>query len=174
MENGKARLLSLNGEAFFRVRQNETPFIVSTECADVQVVGTAFNVRAREGMLEVAVIHGIVNVSAVKHGKDLTLTQGQRAICSRNGVPQMSANVPSLEYPGWMHGKLFFDKASFADACREIEMRFDVAIRIDDANVRSEVVTGMLKARDAESALTALCGLTGKRFQHDGNSYSIH
>lgn len=176
MEIGKARLLSLQGEAFFRVRHNETPFIVSTEFADVQVVGTEFNVRVREGLLEVAVIHGTVNVSALKDGKGnaLTLTKGQRAICDRKGTPRLFDDVPSLEYPGWMHGKLFFDKTTFAATCREIEMRFDVAIRIDDANVRNEIVTGMLNAKNAESAVTALCGLTGKRFRNDGTTYNIY
>lgn len=174
MENGKPRLLSLKGEAFFRVRRNQTPFIVSTEYADVQVVGTEFNVRARGEMLEVAVIRGIVTVGNAKEGKPLTLTTGERAICKRDGAPQLIANVPSLEYPGWLHGKWYFDKATFADACREIEMRFDVAIRIDDANVRNEIVTGMLNARDAESALRALCGLTGKQFRHNGQTYTVH
>jgi ferric-dicitrate binding protein FerR (iron transport regulator) len=174
IESGKARYLSLKGEAFFRVRRNETPFIVSTELADVQVVGTEFNVRFREGMLEVAVIHGIVNITDVKHGKPLTLTQSQRAICKRDGTPQLIENMPSREYPGWMHGKLFFDKATFADACREIEMRFDVVVRIDDATVQNEIVAGMLNAKDAESALTALCRLTGKRFQRSGASYRIY
>lgn len=174
MESGKARLLSLIGEAFFKVRRNETPFIVSTEFVDVRVVGTEFNVRAREGMVEVAVIHGSVNVSNAKDGKMLVLTQGQRALCARAGAPQLIDNVPSIEYPGWMHGRLLFDKATFADACREIEMRFDVTIRIDDANVRNEIVMGMLNAKNAESAITALCGLTGKTFRHDGQEYEIY
>jgi ferric-dicitrate binding protein FerR (iron transport regulator) len=174
MEKGKARLLTLNGEAFFRVRRNETPFIITTEYAAVQVVGTEFNVRARDSMLEVGVVRGSVNVSAMKHKRSLVLTQGQRAICTRGGAPQLTDNVPSIEYPGWMHGKLFFDKATFADACREIEMRFDVAITIDDDRVRNEIVTGMLNAKNAESAVTALCGLTGKTFRHDERGFDIY
>ncbi len=175
MENGKARLLSLVGEAFFRVRRNETPFIVSTTYADVHVVGTEFNVRARDGMLEVAVIRGIVNVQSAKHPdhNPLVLTQGQRAICTRDGLPQLGDNVPSPQYPGWLHGTLFFDKTTFAEACREIEMRFDVAIKIDDRDIQNELVTGMLNAKNAESAMTALCGLARKRFQYDGKAYII-
>jgi transmembrane sensor len=176
MQSGKARLLLLKGEAFFRVRRNETPFIVSTEYADVQVIGTEFNVYAREGMLEVAVIRGIVNVKGMNTPSEnaLTLTQGQRAICERAKTPRLIHNIPSVEYPGWMHGKLFFEKATFAEACREIEMRFNVAIRIADGNVRNELVTGLLNAKSAESALTALCGLTGKQFRRDGHEYRIY
>ncbi len=175
LQAGKPRLLSLRGEAYFHVRRNETPFIVSTGYADVQVVGTEFNLRAREGMLEVAVINGIVNVRVIKAGKDstLTLTQNQMALCAQSGFPKRIGNVPSPEYPGWMSGKLFFDKTSFAAACREIEMRFDVMVTIEDQQLRDEIITGTLEAKTAESALTALCGLTKKRFQFDGQSFKI-
>jgi ferric-dicitrate binding protein FerR (iron transport regulator) len=172
MQPNKPRLLSLTGEAHFLVRRNETPFIVSTNCAEVQVVGTEFNLRARDGMLEVAVIHGIVKVSA--KDSTLTLSQNQRAFCALNSFPKRIGDMPSPEYPGWIQGKLFFDRTSFEAACREIEMRFDIAIRIDDANVRNEIVTGMLNAKNAESALIALCGLTGKRFRNDGHAYTIY
>ncbi|MBI4428912.1 MAG: FecR domain-containing protein, partial [Ignavibacteriales bacterium] len=70
---GDPRRLSLSGEAFFRVEKNNAPFIVSTSFAEVHVVGTEFNVRAREDALEVAVIRGVVNVRVVKDGKDSTL-----------------------------------------------------------------------------------------------------
>jgi transmembrane sensor len=176
MEKGKTRLLSLKGEAFFRVSRNETPFIVSTEYADVQVVGTEFNVRSREGMLEVAVVHGIVNVTGMKNSErtTLTLTKGQRAVCLRDGVPQRIENISLPEYPGWMHGKIHFDKSTFADACLEIEMRFNVVTKIQDGSVGSELVTGTLNAKDAASALMALCKLAGKQVRHDGDVYTIY
>lgn len=174
IEIGKARFLSLKGEAFFDVRSNATPFIVSTEVGRVEVIGTEFNVRARDGNLEVAVLEGIVNVTDATSARTLTLTKGQRASCTQGGAVQLIANIPSIEYPGWLYGKLHFEKVPFADACREIEMRFDVVINIENASVRNEIVTGMLNAKDAESALTALCGLTGKKFRRDGKTYNIY
>lgn len=176
LQPGEPRRLSLKGEAFFRVRRNETPFIVSTRCADVRVVGTEFNLREREGTLEVAVTHGIVQVRVVKDGKDSTLTlrQNQMALCAQNSFPKRIDDMPSPEYPGWLQGKLFLNRTPFAAACREIEMRFDVEIRIDDPNLRNEMITGTLNARTAESALSALCGLTGKGFKHDNQRYTIY
>ena len=172
----KPRLLSLKGEAYFRVRHNPMPFIVSTGFAEVQVVGTAFNLRSREGMLEVAVTEGIVRVTATKDGKDssVTLTHDEMAVVAKNDFPRKTGKLPSPEYPGWMGGKLFFNRATFEAACRELEMRFDVIIRIEDRNVLSEVVTGMLSAHNADSAVAALCGLAGKQFRRIGQEYLIH
>ncbi|MBX2991449.1 MAG: FecR domain-containing protein [Bacteroidetes bacterium] len=172
----KPRLLSLKGEAYFRVRHNETPFIVSTDVAEVQVVGTEFNLRSRDGLLEVAVTKGIVRVTASRDGRDssLTLTQNEMAVVAQNDFPGRRGIIPSPEYPGWMEGELFFNRTAFEAACREIEMRFDVTIKFEDGNVKQEAVTGVLHAGNADSALTALCGLTGRRFKHNGNEYFIY
>jgi transmembrane sensor len=173
---GKPRRVSLTGEAYFRVQPSETPFIISTEYAGVQVVGTEFNLRARGGALEVAVIGGIVKVSAVKDGKDSTLllSQHQMALCSREGFPTRIGDMSSPEYPGWMHGKIFLDRTPFLVACREIEMRFDITIKVSDSGFRSDIVTGILDAKTAESALAALCELNGRRFKHEGQTYTIY
>jgi ferric-dicitrate binding protein FerR (iron transport regulator) len=172
MQPDKPRLLSLKGEAHFRVLRNETPFIVSTDCAEVRVVGTEFNLRVRDGTLEVAVIHGIVRVSA--KDSTLTLTENQMAMCAQNGFPRRIADMPSPDYPGWMQGKLFFNRTSFEAACREIEMRFDITININDRVLRDEIITGTLGAATAENALNALCGLTGKKFRRENHTYTIY
>lgn len=172
----KPRRVSLSGEAYFHVKRNETPFIISTPYAEVEVLGTEFNLRTREGTLEVAVLSGIVRVGVVRDGKDstVTITQNQMALCPQDGFPTRIEDVPSSEYPGWMHGKLFLKKTSFLAACREIEMRFNVTIAINDENDRSNTITGILDAGSAGSALAALCELTGKRYTHDGQMYTIH
>lgn len=173
------RRVSLAGEAYFRVQPRqvgETPFIVSTDYADVQVVGTEFNLRAREGVLEVAVISGMVNVTAVKEGKDsaLMLTDREMAVCPQGDYPRRIGDIPSPEYPGWIHGKLFLNKTSFAAACHEIEMWFDITIKIDERTYHSDMITGILDAKSAESALAALCEVAGKKFTHDGRAYHIY
>jgi hypothetical protein len=83
-------------------------------------------------------------------------------------------DIPSADFPGWIHGKLFLDRTSFLAACHEIEMRFDVNIKTDSQLVWSDIITGILNARTAESAVAALCELTGKRFKHEGQMYIIY
>jgi ferric-dicitrate binding protein FerR (iron transport regulator) len=82
--------------------------------------------------------------------------------------------IGSPHYPGWMHGKLLLNKTSFLDAIREIEMRFGISIAIDERQLRQEIITGILDARTAQSALTALCELTGRRFTHDGEKFHVY
>lgn len=49
---GDVRRVSLDGEAYFSVAASSRPFVVETEDARIQVVGTEFNVRARRGPSE--------------------------------------------------------------------------------------------------------------------------
>ncbi len=176
LHQGEPRRVSLEGEAYFRVERSESPFIISTKYGEVVVLGTEFNLRAREGILEVAVMSGTVNVSVAKEGKDSTLqlTQNQRAVCPQNDFPTRIANIPSSEYPGWMHGKLFLDGTSLLTACSEIEMRFNVTIRFSDRHLGSEVITGILDAGNAESAVAALCELTGTKYRRENREYDIY
>jgi ferric-dicitrate binding protein FerR (iron transport regulator) len=176
LQSERPRRVSLEGEAYFRVQPGGAPFIISTDYAAVRVVGTEFNLRARGGGLEVAVISGIVNVSVLKDGKDSTLllSQHQMALVLQNDFPRRTGDIPSPDYPGWMHGKLFLDRTSFQAACREIEMRFDVSIKTDNQLVQSHIITGILAARTAESAVAALCELTGRRFTHEADTFNIH
>jgi len=176
LEAQKPRRVLLTGEAYFRVQHRETPFVVSTEYAEVQAVGTEFNLRAREGGLEAAVINGRVNVTAVKDGKDssLMLSDRQMAVCLQGEFPRRIGEIPSPEYPGWIHGKLFLNQTSFAMACREIEMQFDVTIEIADKALETDLITGILDAKSAESALAGLCEVVGKKFNYDGRAFHIY
>ncbi len=171
LQPGKPRRVALSGEAFFRVRSTGTPFIVSTDWAEVEVVGTEFNVRARGAEVEVAVLHGAVKVRM--RDSVLTLTHHQIAVCPEGGLPRLAGTIPSAEYPGWMNGKLFLRQAPFEAACRELELRFDIAIRVDDPSVRSTIVNGVLDARDPKGALASLGGLIQRTFRSHGNTYVL-
>jgi ferric-dicitrate binding protein FerR (iron transport regulator) len=171
LQPGKPRRVTLSGEAFFRVRSTGTPFIVATDWVEVEVVGTEFNVRARGAEVEVAVLHGVVKV----RGQDsvLTLRQHQIAVCPKGGLPRFAGTIPSAEYPGWMNGKLFLRQASFEAACRELELRFDISIRVDDPRVRNTIINGVLDARDPNGALASLGGLIQRTFRAHGNTYVL-
>ncbi len=176
LRSATSRRVSLKGEAFFRVQRNEVPFIVSTSGVEIEVVGTAFNIRARESIVEVGVIEGSVNVRGLGSGRESSvfLMQRQMVVVRQDGFTGHVEEIGSPHYPGWMHGKLLLNKTSFLDAIREIEMRFGISIAIDERQLRQEIITGILDARTAQSALTALCELTGRRFTHDGEKFHVY
>ena len=74
---GKTRKVKLKGEAFFNVEPDkEKPFIIDVNDVQVKVVGTSFNVKSYNGVTEVIVETGIVQVT--KDGKMIELKAGER------------------------------------------------------------------------------------------------
>lgn len=172
---GDTRHVSLKGEAFFHVRRNGSPFIVTTDAGTVQVLGTEFNIRIREQLL-VGVVSGSVKVTGQHDGMDsaVVVRAGQIVTCPRQGYPGTPASLPFADYPGWNQGKFLFYRTSLLSACEEIESQFDVQIRIESRRTLSETITGVVDGRSAGTAIAALSNLTGNKVRHENSVYTLY
>lgn len=171
---GEPRLLTLNGEAFFLVRRNRTPFQISNGFAEISVLGTEFNVRSRDGILEVGVLNGSVRIArtGVDDPAPLVLTRGQRALCRQKEIPIRIEDLTSSQFPDWLHDKLDLTRTPLIDACREIGSRFGVTVAVRGEGADEEI-TGVLDATSAESALKSLSALTGKNLSRDRDAFVL-
>jgi ferric-dicitrate binding protein FerR (iron transport regulator) len=172
----KTRRVSLKGEAFFRVRQDGTPFVVSTALGSVSVLGTEFNVLVRDDRLEVAVLSGTVRLSAERSGRDssVLLSAGEIAACTGAGFPETPAPIPFPGYPGWMNGRFVFYRTSLLSACREIESQFAVVVKLGNPRLNEETITGSVDNSSVESALSALARVTGNRYRYENGVYIVY
>lgn len=172
----KARYVELKGEALFHVRRKGTPFIITTDVGTVQVLGTQFNVRVRDNKMEVAVLEGSVKVSINKNGKDssIVLSKNQIVICEKNNFPDVPKPIPFIEYPGWIQGKFMFYKTSFFSVCKELELQFDVVIRIENTRQQNLTITGIVNGQNVEGALATLTQLTGSKYSYEDGGYVIY
>ena len=82
--NGDHRKVQLSGEAYFDVQKGPLPFIISTELAEIQVLGTLFNVRARRDGLEVGVNQGSVQIK--NNDQSIILEEGEMTIVDPNNI----------------------------------------------------------------------------------------
>jgi len=173
---GRSRHVSLKGEAFFRVQRDGSPFTVSTDAGTIRVLGTEFNVRARLGALEVAVLRGSVRVSVDRNGVDssVVVNTDQIVTCTRGSFPQQPAPLLYSGFPGWMHGKFMFYRTSLSSACEEIEERFDVVVRIRNPRLQDETITGVVDGQSVDSALTALTRLAGTTYRNEKGVYTLY
>jgi len=170
------RRVTLSGEAYFRVRKEPRLFEVSTSSGRVRVLGTEFNVIARDDRMEVAVIRGSVAVSSLTGGTDstVTLTDGEISFWRKGEPPARPALIPLPGYPGWIDGKLLFYRTTLADACREIEQTYNVTVRINDPGLRAQTLTGAVEGNTIEHALSALARLTGNTIRHEDGAYVLY
>ncbi len=135
----RERRVTLEGEAFFEVVRETRPFVVETFNARVDVLGTQFNVRARqgpgEGETRVTLASGRVRVTAQR---DLAYTMllSEAGQVARVGAPMpvlSSASVENLDRVlAWRQRGFAVVDQPLASILAEIERRYALSIDVEE------------------------------------------
>ncbi len=171
--DSKIREVKLNGEAFFSVTKNSTPFVVITENAKISVLGTKFDVCVRGEKTQVVVKEGKVNLVQKENDAGVYLTKGQSSCVAKNANPDSPKEIDADYMLGWMNGKLVFNQTPLTEIVDELERFYDVTISIEGNNVTANTLTGSFKNRDVDSALTMICLTMNLNFEKHGNGFLI-
>lgn len=140
------RSLELDGEAFFKVAKGEK-FTVNTDLGTVTVVGTQFNIKARNNNFEVECYEGKVKVTFDK--KTIFLTKGQN-IVAQKGAKIEALPLTALQ-PTWMRNEIKFNNNSLAEVIEELERQYNITI---ESTVKSsQSFTGTLPLKNVDAAL---------------------
>ncbi|SFQ54581.1 FecR family protein [Flavobacterium akiainvivens] len=141
------RHIELKGEAYFKVAKGQKFDVVTPE-GTVTVVGTQFNVKARNGRLDVTCYEGKVKV--VSNGQEILLTPG-KSVAYANGKNLDIAN-DKHQKPVWIGGnEVAFENESLEQVAAEIERQYNIKIKVDAQTARP--YTGALPTNDIETAL---------------------
>ena len=133
--DSKTRSLKLAGEAYFNISHDPSrPLVVKTRKADVEVLGTRFNIISipSEERWEATLVSGSIRVNPLQKGlsKSLSLIPGQKAvwIISQNDFSIETVNT--LNITRWVSNQLTFEDEPFALIARQLELTFGVKIEI--------------------------------------------
>jgi ferric-dicitrate binding protein FerR (iron transport regulator) len=153
--NGKQRRVEITGEAYFEVAKNQAmPFIVSVNGAEIEVLGTHFNVNAYsdESTIRTTLLEG--SVKFAKDGNVAILKPGQQSQLSLNGQLKIINDVKIEKVVAWKNGFFHFEASDFKTLSKQLARWYDVEVvydkEIDDlfyAKVpRSTKLSDLLKA----------------------------
>lgn len=104
---GKERLVNFQGEAYFDIRKNQSPFIIRAGKVNVRVLGTAFNLLATHQKVELYVERGLVAFE--KDGKQTEVQAGLMAIFHIKDDTITLTKTPPSNIMGWRSGVFEFD-----------------------------------------------------------------
>jgi ferric-dicitrate binding protein FerR (iron transport regulator) len=125
----KERTVRLDGEAFFEVEPG-TSFTVETPKGTITVLGTSFNVIAREDRFEVSCYTG--KVSVVNHNKaEQVLTAGDRAIGVNDRALNRSTFTVTDAKPDWTRGKFVFTGQPLQVVVDELARQYNVRVTLE-------------------------------------------
>lgn len=142
----KTREVKLEGEAYFKVAKGKT-FTVNTPEGTVTVLGTQFNVKAREGRFEVACYEG--KVSVMHKNREFILTPNQGIAFT--GDVDTGVQEVKVQEPQWLHGEIAFNGETFTGIIEELERQYNIEIK---TKVKPQQrFSGSLPANNIDAAL---------------------
>jgi transmembrane sensor len=167
----------LRGEALFHVAHDPSrPFLVSTDDAVVQAVGTQFDVYRRDDGTVVAVLEGRVNVTtaapapaasgsgaapvadprAPRAAAVRSLGASQEAQVSHQGSVSIREVNNVSDTVAWRERRLIFRDQTLEQIVGEFNRYRAQPIRLEGSGVSARVYTGVFDADDTDSLLQVL------------------
>lgn len=162
------RRVALDGEAFFDVEKAEEPFTVRTSLGTVMVLGTAFNVYARAGTMEVGCTEGRVSVVFEGVPETYLLTPGKSVTYSVGQRPE-ARDTLSSNILDWIDGNSTFADRPLAEVLAELVRQYDLEMEFSDPSFRQERISVSFPNDNLPLALEVIFDpLTGITYDIEG------
>lgn len=143
----------LTGEAFFEVAKDKMhPFIVHANQADIEVLGTTFNVSAypENPTVNSTLIEGSIRMSEAANSTNVILLEpNQMATWQNNSKKLAVKEVDPAFYVAWTKGELAFKDTPFSIIAKIIQRTYDVEIINENSDLAKQNFTGTIKISES-------------------------
>jgi len=130
--SGAERRVELVGEAYFEVAKNEKmPFKVKTRNAEIEVLGTHFNVTAyaNDNDVKTTLLEG--SVKLLHMGNEKLLKPGYQAIIA-DGLPEIKLKQVNAELAlAWRNGYFLFKENNIVEVMNQISRWYNVQVEYE-------------------------------------------
>lgn len=167
---GAERRVELEGQGFFEVAHDaQRPFLVSVDATTLRVTGTAFNLRARSGELEVEVSEGSVVLQ--QGATQVPIAAKQCGVAKGNSKPVLM-EAPNLNRHAWRTGQLRFENKSVNDVINVLHNNWGTTVEL--AADCQFPVSATWNTTDPAVVMDALAKLGGGQLvERAPNTYSL-
>jgi ferric-dicitrate binding protein FerR (iron transport regulator) len=164
---GQARRVWLEGEAYFDVRHlgGHAPrarFVVHTARAEVEVLGTRFNVTGRSRRTRVVLESGKVQLTVreARHADRLVMQPGDLVELAETGQPALRKVDPG-KHAAWRRHRIVLDNTSLAEIAQLIEDNYGRRVVVRAGAATGKRLSGSVPSNNLNVLLKALSQLFG-------------
>jgi transmembrane sensor len=172
-----ARLVSLEGEAYFDVRHDRSkPFTVRTALGVAEDLGTQFVVReyAGDSSVRVAVVRGRVAVRRPGVADvQWVLTDRRAGELSGTADLVVRADVDLAPDTAWTDGRLVFADARVTTVAADVGRWYGVDVRLGDSVIGGRRFTGTFSRESVTEVLDAIALTADARWTRSGNVVTL-
>ncbi|MCF6356332.1 MAG: FecR domain-containing protein [Draconibacterium sp.] len=155
------RDVEFNGEGFFKVQKGKK-FVVKSTFGKTSVLGTSFNIFARDNTYRVLCLTGKVRVTN-NNKKLVVLNPNQQAIIESDGLLKREIIAKPENVISWTFNKFLFTAAPFNEVLREIERQFGISINTDE-HLNGLISCNFQRGTNVEEILSVVCKPLGYKY----------
>ncbi len=167
-----SRSVRIEGEAFFEVKKGKK-FSVISETGITEVLGTSFNIFARNKKYEVTCVTGKVKVSSTKTKQSVIIKPKQKVSVSPKGELKVKNNVDVNNTKAWISNKFVFTSTPLKQVFEEIERQYNIKIILAQ-KLELEYTGSFEKKKSVEETLQLICRPFNLKIEKKSGSYYIH
>ncbi len=177
--DGDLREVKLKGEAFFEVQPNaEKPFVIDARAGYIRVLGTSFNVEAKEGSdIKVHVVTGKVQLSlpgVIADTAMVILEVGETGIIDHK-TKRVYKESPLFEDAlFWLNKRLVFNKLPLPRVFEVLEKNYKLSFSTYDKSVEKCLLTARFEKESIESILEVISATFNIQFVVDGDTVQVN
>jgi len=164
------------GEAYFDVVHDPArPFRLQIGAASVEDIGTAFNVRRHDNVIEVAVREGVVSFDpdgGTEPDDDaVILKAGQaiRIVDDRGAVRRVDRTTVG----GWRTGQLSYGDVALAEVAGDLSRAIGQPVRLAPGDGRRRFSGTFKVDADAATSVQRLAAISGMRATREGGGWRL-
>ena len=174
---GDKRVVDLDGEAYFEVhKDNQRPFIVRMNGAEVIVLGTSFNVNTYgdDGRIYTTLVNGSVRVVSEKNRQERVLTPGMQGVMDMQTGQLTVREVDVEPYVAWREGRFVFRAMTLDLIMQQLQRWYDFEVFYQNPELKDYELRGVIKRdMDLDKVLSVIKATTDIDFEVKGKVITI-
>lgn len=170
----KRREVTLEGEGFFEVERDESrPFIVNARHAEIQVLGTKFNVRAWEEseLITVAVKEGLVSLAQADDStrQHVLIGGGKQSQLSEEGKLSEVTSTNVEQHTAWMNNEIRMKNVRLHEVLAQLTRWYDFEFHVQDSHLLETPITVHIRKTNIDDVFELIGMITHTKVERDSN-----
>lgn len=171
---GKTRSVYLIGEATFKVKKGDKPFIVKTSDLEITALGTEFNVEAypEEEYISATLLSGSIAIDNLRAATQTIIKPEEQFIYNRNDRSENISEVDSAVITAWIDGQTIIQNKTISEMVQILERRFNIKFQLSSSIIEKEDKYNFKFRRSApvEEIMQVIQTVSGTQFRLKKNT----
>ncbi|WP_421765385.1 FecR family protein [Ekhidna sp.] len=163
------REVRIAGKGYFDIERDEArPFIIHTDNAKIQVLGTSFLVKTTAYGTEVCVESGVVELSKKARGSEVIsvkLEKGEMGLISNNNKGIIKRNIGDANYLAWKTKVLTFNGSTMTEVEQVLEDVYGIDVKFENPDFKNCKLTAKFNKKKAKDAIEIIARTFGVDFE---------